>query len=562
MSNIHSFGYNDVKVNEFGFPVTPEKSIIGRKTGNVKVSNSQKGGNGLKGYIDDPTFMGRPHKNRGILLKTIGLDYHIQRKISREFVVFSSIMKLRISQGMPFCQPSEDEDIPGMRVKLKDKNAIPTKQEKREMDEVVEFVYQTGRRDFPESVKRKDRMPQFMQKIFRDSLALDRVALAIRKDRTGELTDWALMDPETIKPVDPYIGFDNDKDIKFVQEINGIVTEKYKDGEIIVDWMYQTTDIENQHFGWSGIEETFKEIKSTIESLRYNSGNFTKNKSPEGFFSTGADLEEEDLDELEDRFNSIFTDPASLHKVLFFAGDENFKWNPIRQSNKDMEFDNYMQLLISLLLMNYGVDPDELGLKLNKAASIFGDSGTNQKQDKSKDRGLGALLDFTARVINALLEMSPKYNKYAVYHTGRQNIDKDKRIDLDIKKISNTQSIYSYRKENDIPQLWEEAEEMFTKGASSFDDEEKKEIIKNLKKDSLLILNAQYLQGRSIAQQEEEMGEEEMESDENGENGYSDEEEINNEEENEYEEIDDEEISGSNEKIEKSRELVGWAVIK
>src|SRR5690606_24993613 len=129
--------------------------------------------------------------------------------------------------------------------------------------------------------------------------------------------------------------YNGDKSILYVQEIEGQVVETFKEGEIIVDWMHAATDIDHQYFGWSGLEETHKELKGTIDALRYNMGNFTQSRSPKGFFSTEAELEEHELDELEERFDGYFSDPAKQHRVMFFAGDAALKWTPLNQSNKD-----------------------------------------------------------------------------------------------------------------------------------------------------------------------------------------------------------------------------------
>lgn len=555
-------GINDIKLNRFGVPIIPENQSISGKS--VITSNSNRKNTGLKGYEEDPTYLNRGAKARGIIEKIYGIPYWIQRKTAREFNIFATIVKLRKNQAMQYCRPHKDKDTPGIAIRLKDKDKKPSDKEMKEMYELLQWIIETGRRDFEGSENRKDRLPQFMAKLVLDVLALDRVACVIRRDRSGEPVDFAIRDAETIKPVDQYQGFDGDKNIKYVQEIDGKVVDTFKEGDIIVDWMYKTSDVRHQHFGWSGIEETFNEIKSTLQSFKYNRGNFDQNKSPRGFFSMSEQVEEDVLDDLEERWSGIFTDPGKLNKIMFFAGSD-IKWNSINPGNRDMEFDKWVQLLLVLLFANYGVDPEEFGIKLDKGASVFGDRDT-KKSDKSKDRGLGALLDFSAYFLNRIISTSKKWDPYELYYTARDSIDKDTQQERDIKKITNTHTVYEVRKEADQKQLWELVDEIFT--GDELSDEEKKQLIKSMKKDSLLIFNAQYLQGKDKPEQEgaeEPQGEYEEDEEaeyEEGEEPEGEEGEEFSEEEGDFEEIEDEELEfEEKEPLEKSMDIEAWVEI-
>lgn len=496
---------NHIKLNEQGFPIVPGMGTF-REEQSLTISNSPQNSR-LKGFRDaDPNYrtVGAGSGYKGVLNKYFGIPYNIQRKIAREFSILASILRLRAFQSAKFTTRSKDPEEPGLKVRLKDETKEPTQKEIEEMREMEEHILQTGRRDFDASILRKDRFPQFVEKIFRDVYTFDRVAVSRRMSRDGELVDFVVIDAATIKPIDPFIGYDGDMEVLYVQEVNGRIIETFKAGEIIVDWMYQTTDIEHQNHGWSPLEEAFKEIRSTIDALRYNHGNFSQNRAPKGFFVLPDKLTDDQLDEMEERWNALFNGADHVFRTPFFSGSDGIKYQSVGANNRDMEYDKYMQLLLQIFFSVYSVDPIELGWKLDRSPSSGGldaGGGVRSQQASSKDRGLGAGLDFCTRIINRLYEGTKWGEKYEAYFTGRKSIDRDQDLERDVKKLSNFAMLAEIRARNDLKPLHEEVADIL-EGMEEGD--EKKSLIDDARKNSLLILNAQYIQGRQGSQPTED----------------------------------------------------------
>jgi len=457
---------NEIKLNDFGMPVLPENRP-GAENAKMAMSNSHVKGNGVKAFVENPTRFKIGRGSRGMIQKTEGIPYPILRKIARNFILHGMVMRLRASQIRKFSFRSEAKDKPGFKVKMRDLRRAPTKVEQKLIDECEQWLFQTGRRDFEGATMRKDKLPQMSDKMVRDLLTIDRIATSLRFDRTGEIVDFASIDGATIIPVNPYDGFDGDRSIEYVQEINGQVVEKFHHGELIVDWMYKTSEIDHQYFGWTAIEESFKEIMSTINALKYNSGNFTTNRTPKGFFSTAEEVDQQVLNDLEERFAALFNGADSAWRSPFFAGVQDLRWNPIQQSNRDMEFSGYMNMLFSLYLAVQGVDPAELGLRFNESASLINNSGGQAAQsDRSRERGVVDILEFKARHLTEILERTKKYKDLEVSHTGLEIVDKT----VELQNIQQQQStLYStdqLRALRDEEPLWKQAKEM------GIDDEE------------------------------------------------------------------------------------------
>jgi len=450
---------NDIQLNEFGFPILKE---FGSDAPNSKlrVSGSQIKGNGLHAYMDNPTTFRNGRSTRGVIAKVDGIPYPIMRKIGRNFILHGMIMRLRAGQIRKYAVRSEAKDRPGFKVRLRDIRRPPTTVEQKLIDECEMWLAQTGRRDFEGHQRRKDRLPQWTEKLVRDLLTCDRVATAFRYDRSGEMVDFAAIDGASVLPVNPYEGFDGDKSIEYVQEINGQIVEKFYPGEVLVDWMYQTSEIDQQYYGWSGIEEAFREIMATINALKYNSGNFTTNRTPRGFFSTDDEVDQSVLNELEERFAALFNGADAAFRAPFFAGASNLRWNPIQTSNRDMEFHGYMNMLFSLYLAVYNVDPAELGLRFEQSAAMINNTGNAAAQgDRSKERGILDILEVKARVLNSILDLTKKYKDLEVVHTGTEIVDKSQEL-AQLQQMQAT--IYStdqLRAMRDEKPLWEQAKE-------------------------------------------------------------------------------------------------------
>lgn len=448
---------NDIQLNEFGFPVLKEFGADAPNS-KLKISGGTIKGNGLHAYMDNPTKFRNGRSLRGVIAKVDGIPYPVMRKIGRNFILHGMIMRLRAGQIRKFAVRSEAKDKPGFNVRMRDIRRAPTTAEQKLIDECELWLSQTGRRDFDGHQRRKDRLPQFTEKLVRDLLTCDRLATSFRYDRSGEMVDFAAIDGGSILPVNPYEGFDGDRSIEYVQEINGQIVEKFYPDEILVDWMYQTSELDQQYYGWSGIEEAFREVMATINALKYNSGNFTTNRTPRGFFSTDEEVDQGVLNELEERFAALFSGADAAFRSPFFGGAANLRWNPIQTSNRDMEFTGYMNMLFSLYLAVFNVDPAELGLRFEQSASMINNTGNAAAQgDRSKERGIIDILEVKARVLNSILDRTKKFKDLEVIHTGTEIIDKNQELQQLEQMQSTIYSTDQLRATRDEKPLWEEA---------------------------------------------------------------------------------------------------------
>lgn len=121
------------------------------------------------------------------------------------------------------------------------------------------------------------------------------------------------------------------------------------------------------------------------------------------------------------------------HKLPVFEGI-NMEWHDLQNSNKEMEFQKWIEFLLVIFCSLYRIDPSELGFNFQTASTIFGQDGQKERLDHSKTKGLKPLLVFLEGVINKYIvsELNPEYHfKFC----GIDIEDEDSQIELDDKKL-------------------------------------------------------------------------------------------------------------------------------
>ena len=105
------------------------------------------------------------------------------------------------------------------------------------------------------------------------------------------------------------------------------------------------------------------------------------------------------------------------------------------QSNRDMEFTQWLEFLIIMFCSVYTIDPSELGFNFKQQAQIFGQEGQQARLDHSKNKGLKPLLRFLESIINKFI-VSELDEGLEFSFTGIDTEDEAAQVDLDSKKLT------------------------------------------------------------------------------------------------------------------------------
>jgi hypothetical protein len=388
---------------------------------------------------------------RGIREKIAQVNYAVLRQAAKKVGVISAIQNTRIMQIRPFGKIAYNDDDPGFRVKLKDKDGTPDNKDKKIMKEIQDFILHSGYTDFVGSGQREDKLPQILGMLTRDMMTFDQIALSIRKDISGRIIDYWALDGSTIKRTIPGRGYRGDRSILFVQEVQGKVVETFREGELIFYCHNRGTEIYNRGYGYSYIEQSIDLITAWLFAMAYNKEVFNSSAMPKGFLSFESEkLDTADLEELQREWIAMFRGVKGMWRTPFLQ--HGAKWNTMAPSNRDMEWTNYTQWLATWVCAIHGIDPAEFGVKLNGAQNVL-----NENQDKkisySQDRGLKELVGFHETWINMIIEFFPEWEDYEGVFTGIEAKDQHSELEVDKLQTEVYMTVNEKRKEKDLPPI-------------------------------------------------------------------------------------------------------------
>jgi len=403
----------------------------------------------IKGVIDpsDPRIKyGYSFRNKRERLYSI--SFPVLREISRKTGIIRSIQNTRTMQIKPFAQTAYNDDDIGFRVKLKDRNRAPSPQEEKQMDEVEQFFLHTGKKDFDGAEEREDRLVEVMTKLTLEMMTIDQVAISLRYNNRGDLLDFWILDGATIKRISME-GYKGDKSIKFVQEINGKVLETFTSKDLIFYCNNPVVELNNAGFGYSYIEMCIDLITGWLFAMGYNKEFFNTSAMPKGFLSfEGSNLDQTALEELQREWIAMFRGVRGLWRTPFLQ--YNAKWNNMSPNNRDMEWNQYVQVLSSWICAIHGIDSAEMGLRLAQAQNVLNENNS-AKIAYSKDRGLKELISFMETVFNKIIDRVPEWDGYEIQLTGFEAKEQSDILEIDKGQTEAYMTLNEKRKEKDLP---------------------------------------------------------------------------------------------------------------
>jgi hypothetical protein len=386
----------------------------------------------------------------GVKRRFLNTDFDVLRSVAEKVAPIAAIQNVRVAQIKPFCRVSYNDDDVGFKVFLKDKDAVPTPAQKKEMRRMENFFLEAGHTDFEGADERFDALENVVVKITRELMTIDQYALSLRRDNAGRLLDFWVLDGATIKKVKPSQGYQGDKSIKFVQEIKGKIVEQFTAGELYFGFMNARADYRKADFGYSYIEMCIDIITSWLFAMAYNREIFNSGAQPKGFFTfEGAEIDQPDLEELQRQWVAMFRGVKGMWRTPFLQ--HGAKWNPINQSNKDMEYNEYLQVLSSWICAIHGIDAAELGMQFNRSQPVMFEKSKSAEINYSLDRGLKELLTAHEEWMNDLADEEPLWKEFYVAFTGMEKKNQLACLEIDEKQCATYMTLNEKRAEKDLP---------------------------------------------------------------------------------------------------------------
>ncbi len=371
----------------------------------------------------------------------------------------------------------DDRIARGARLIFNDPDHSVTKREKIELRE---WELKLFNKLFYAPHDSRPNFSKFIGTAYDDFFDLDDIAFEYRTNGLGKTIAVHLTDPIIWKPVI--------KERKYEDSIGDDLTEIIDDFEKIFDiksYRSQTEDVPDYllvyrghkfagvnrdivrkfHYftqsdfkrsgrGLSIVEQSLRLIGYITSALRMNSSNFTNSRLPSGFFLfTGGGVNQMLLEKLKKQLwaNMNGAGNQSRFPMLSLRAEKaDGKWVGVRNNSRDMEYHQFMTLLLSIFCMYSGTDPRELSLGSYSDAvgkrSLF-EEPTDGIVKESKDVGIRSFLKHLEDALNS----NDRYGKNIFQTITKMDVrlsfvgfeveDRKQKLEIQSKELSTTKSV-------------------------------------------------------------------------------------------------------------------------
>lgn len=416
---------------------------INQRQDNVKAVffNPDEASDTGRGY-KDPMFYG-------------SLPFEVLRRMGDIFVV-RAVVNTRVEQVQNFLHFSTDEQKEGYTIRRKRNPFEKASTERSKEDQIKigyirKFLEEGGFHDKWESF---DTFQDFGRKVVFDSLTLDQLAFEIVRDRSWNLARFRAVDASLIRfldSVDPKFRDEFEKYRfkgylpKYCMAWQGQIMEDPTTHESVIFYPWElgigirnkSTNIYKNGYGTSELETLSSIMTWILWGFEYNGSYFSKGSSPKGIINVkNPNISQSSLDEFRQAWQQTMVGTRNSHRTPIINGLD-LQWLDLsKNTNRDMEFSDWLKFLLVMACAVYRIDPSELGFQFKDQTNIFGQAGQKERLQHSKDKGLKPILVFLQEVINYYL-VSELDEDFEFVFTGVDAEDEGRQVEIDAKKIQN-----------------------------------------------------------------------------------------------------------------------------
>lgn len=402
----------------------------------------------IKSILWNPSEIG--FNGKGYRDPNNGISFGTLNRMGEIFIV-KAIINTRIEQVQNFLKYSLDDQKPGYQIRYKKSPGSEDKElnekDKKIVDYIVKFLEEGGENDKWEC---EDNFQEFTRKVLRDSLVLDQMTFELVRARNMNLKKYRAVDAALIRQLDT-------NDPRYAQMFENFRWHGYLpryamvwDGQIIrhpvtneyvvfYPWELgygvrnKTTNVLRNGYGCSELETLIEIVTWILWGMQYNGNFFKQGSQPKGFINVkNGNVDQGTLNEFRQDWKQTMSTVYNSHKIPVIQGID-LEWIDLQQTNRDMEFTEWIKFLLVIACAVYRMDPSELGFQFQDAARIFGQEGQKERLDHSRQKGLTPLLVFYQNVLNKYI-ISEIDDRLELVFTGIEIKDEAAQVELDKKK--------------------------------------------------------------------------------------------------------------------------------
>lgn len=417
-----------------------------------------------KSFVDPPLVLMESINYKD---KPSSLTYNTLYQMSVKNSVVGAIINTRVNQVSSFTKPARfSKDGLGYEIRLKNPDAIPTEEQTKLISAVETFIENCGyQRD-----NTRDDFDQFTRKVIRDSLVYDQLTFEVITDRAGRPAEFLAVDASTIRSASADFKFDSgmngkepksNEKVSFVQVIDGTVQSWFTSDELAFGVRNPRTSIYLQPYGFSELEQLITQITSHLYAEEYNMKYFSQGGTTKGIINLKQDpngvMNTEQLESFKRQWRSQVSGITGAWKTPVLQVPNGIEYINVAQSNRDMEFSQWMNYLVNIACAVYQIDPAEInfanngGVNSNGGSGLF-ESSNEAKLKNSKDKGLRPLLRFYESLMNKHI-VSRFSDELTFNYVGIDEKTEDEKIELSSKEVKAFKTIDEVRKDHNLEPL-------------------------------------------------------------------------------------------------------------
>lgn len=403
----------------------------------------------IKSILWNPSEIG--FNGRGYRDPNNGIPFTTLQRMGDIYII-KSIINTRIEQVQNFLRYSGDDQKPGFQLRYKqviggDVKEI-SKKDMKVVEGLVRFLEDGGENDKWAS---EDNFQDFTRKVIKDSLCLDQMCFEVVRSRNMKVNKFRAVDAALIRQLDT----DDPRYASMFEQYrwhgylpryamvwdSQIIRNPATD-ELVVYYPWElgygvrnkTTNVFRNGYGCSELETLIEVVTWILWGMQYNGNFFKQGSQPKGFINVkNSNIDQGTLNEFRQDWKQTMSSVYNAHKIPVIQGID-LEWIDLQQSNKDMEFTEWIKFLFVVTCAVYRIDPSELGFQFQDAARVFGQEGQKERLDHSQKKGLFPLLIFFQNIINRYV-ISEIDDRFEFVFTGVDIKDESAQIEIDKKKL-------------------------------------------------------------------------------------------------------------------------------
>lgn len=394
---------------------------------------------------------------------TIGLDFDTLRALSRVHVL-AAIHGTRSNQVANFAVPAVGRYDMGFAVRMKDREGAPDASTRKRIVEVTDWLLTCG----DERVSYDATLEGLLRCIVRDTLTFDQVCIEKARTRGGALAGLVPVDAGTVRRAVPTETERTEgrrawDKTAFVQIIDHKVVARWDAEDFIFGIRRPRTWIRARGYGFPEPEELVRTITYLLNSETYNAANFTHGVHVASIIALKSGMDPQLFRAFKREFYAMLSGVGNAKKtpLIQLNPDEKEELQSVNlgQSNREMEYQQWMAWLMKIGCAIYQIDPAELGFVFGAEGQTgaLSQRGPEERIIASKERGLRPLLRAIEGWINrrVMRELAPEL-EFAF------NVPEDEaaRLELDVKAGRSYLTVNELRARNDLEPLDNPAADM------------------------------------------------------------------------------------------------------